>query len=86
MEYFQQVTNVSKQLEELEMLQSIYPEPGELVVHDRCVIADARKFVEANGDTGVVLRKISFALQVSSVEVNFLQAVVEFSTRKTFLL
>ncbi|KAJ8028433.1 RWD domain-containing protein 2B [Holothuria leucospilota] len=71
MEHFQQVTNISKQLEELEMLQSIYPEPGELVVHDRTVIADARKFVEANGNTGVVLRKISFALQVSSVEVKF---------------
>lgn len=64
-----QAENLSKQLEELEMLRSIYPGSGELIVTDRTIISDARDFVAASGDSSVILRKLSFVVNVSSLEV-----------------
>lgn len=65
-----QAENLGKQLEELEMLQSIYPGRGEVVVDDHSVVSDARNFVAQCGDSGVIL-KLSYSVNVSCVEVNF---------------
>lgn len=63
-----QAENLGKQLEELEMLQSIYPGRGEVVVDDHSVVSDARNFVAQCGDSGVIL-KLSYSVNVSCVEV-----------------
>ena len=52
--------NIAIQLQEIEMLQAMFPSEGELEWHDPSLLVDAEEFVKSNGKASVNMRYLSF--------------------------